>query len=164
MFDAEGDTYACDEMRRSKDNRMIFGYFPVNEFIKFGGKKMQNPPKSRHLTHPSDVYTVRELEDFLNEMMPNFYEELTSVEEYNAWTEPRYSPKVIFTSRDEEVPLAVRKLAVHYFLRFDFAFVSDLTDSIIRELNVTSYPRLILLKYNFEGKAFETDFYEGDFS
>ena len=30
MFDAEGDTYACDEMRRSKDNRMIFGYFPVN--------------------------------------------------------------------------------------------------------------------------------------
>lgn len=97
-------------------------------------------------------------------MMPNFYEELTSVEEYNAWTEPRYSPKVIFTSRDEEVPLAVRKLAVHYFLRFDFAYVSDLTDSIVKELNVTSFPRLILLKFNFESKVFETDFYDGDFS
>lgn len=58
----------------------------------------------------------------------------------------------------------MRKLAVHYFLRFDFAFVSDLTDSITRELNVTSFPRLILLKYNFEAKSFETDFYEGDFS
>jgi hypothetical protein len=58
----------------------------------------------------------------------------------------------------------VRKLAVHYFLRFDFAFVSDLTDNIIKELNVTSFPRLVLLKYNFEGKAFETDLYEGDFS
>ncbi len=58
----------------------------------------------------------------------------------------------------------MRKLAVHYFLRFDFAYISDLTDSIIKELNVTSFPRLILLKYNFEAKAFETDSYEGDFS
>lgn len=30
MVDVEGDTFACDDMRRSKDNRMIFGYYPVN--------------------------------------------------------------------------------------------------------------------------------------
>lgn len=30
MFYAEGETFACDDMRRTKDNRMIFGYYPVN--------------------------------------------------------------------------------------------------------------------------------------
>jgi len=48
-------------MRRTKDNRLIVGYYPSSEFINYGGKKMQNPPNSRQYTHPSDVYSVEEI-------------------------------------------------------------------------------------------------------
>ena len=48
-------------MRATKDNRMILGYYPTDQFINYGGKKMQNPPKNRQLNHRLDVYTVDEI-------------------------------------------------------------------------------------------------------
>lgn len=39
---------------------------------------------------------------------------------------------------------------MHYFSRFDFAFVSDLTDSITQQMNITSFPKLLVVKYNYE--------------
>lgn len=32
-------------------------------------------------------------------MIPNFYEEVESIEEYKEWLKPKYSPKLIFASR-----------------------------------------------------------------
>jgi hypothetical protein len=48
-------------MKKTKDNRMIVGYYPSTDFINYGGKLMQNPPLNRQYTHPSDVYTVEEI-------------------------------------------------------------------------------------------------------
>lgn len=45
-------------MRRTKDNRMILGYYPSSDFVNFAGKKMQNPPLNKNFDHPKDVYTV----------------------------------------------------------------------------------------------------------
>lgn len=67
-------------MRRTKDNRMVFGYYPSEQFVNYGGKRMQNPPKNRQFNHPSDVYTVQELETFIGQIMPNFFGEISSVE------------------------------------------------------------------------------------
>jgi hypothetical protein len=152
-------------MLRTKDNRMIFGYFPTDGFVNYGGKMMQNPPGNRHLNHPSDVFAVEELEAFIDEMVPNFFNELTSLEEYKEWLQPRYAPKLLFASREDDVPLVVRKLGVHFFLRFDLAFVSDLTESVIKELNITSFPRLLVLQFNFKEGTYEMTEWEGtDFS
>lgn len=76
---SEGATFACDDMRKSKDNRMIFGYYPAENFVNYGGKRMQNPPRNRQFNHPLDIFTVQELENFLEEMVPNFYQEIGSL-------------------------------------------------------------------------------------
>ncbi len=81
--------------------------------------------------------------------MPNFFKEINSKEEYEEWLEPLYSPNIIFASREEEIPEVLIRLGVHFFLKFEFGFVSDLTETVINELNITSYPALLVLKYNF---------------
>jgi hypothetical protein len=129
---------------------MIFGYYPVDEFINYGGKRMQNPPKNRQFNHPQDVYTVAELERFIDEMIPNFYEELESLEEYKEWLKPKYSPKLVFATREDEIPITLKKLGVHFFLRYDLMYVSDLTESVIKELNITSFPKLMIIRSNFK--------------
>jgi hypothetical protein len=48
-------------MRRDKDNRNIFGFYPSTEFVNYGGKLMQNPPLKKAFNHPSDRYTVTEI-------------------------------------------------------------------------------------------------------
>jgi hypothetical protein len=153
----EGEAYACDEMRRNKDNRMIFGYFPEGRFLSYAGKRMQNPPGNRHLNHPSDVFAVHELEAFVEEMLPNFFEELKSAEQYQEWLAVRHTPKLLFASREElaELPLLVRKLGVHFFLRFDLGFVNDLTESVLKGLNITSLPRLAVLEFNYKQAIYE---------
>jgi hypothetical protein len=35
---------------------------------------MQNPPGYRHLNHHSDVFYEEQLEAFVEEMVPNFFE------------------------------------------------------------------------------------------
>lgn len=65
-------------------------------------------------------------------MIPNFFEELTSLEQYREWLKPKYSPKLLFASREDDVPLVVRKLGVHFFLRFDLGYLSDLTDTVTK--------------------------------
>lgn len=115
----EGVTEVCDNLRRTKDNHAVIGYYPSGEFIIYAGKKMQNPPKSRQFRHPSDIYTVTEIEGFISEMMPNFYEEIDNYEDLERWLEPRYSPNLIMVTREEEIPLVVAQLGIHFFLRFD---------------------------------------------
>jgi hypothetical protein len=34
-------------------------------------------------------------------MIPNFFEELTSEEEYQEWLKVRHTPKLLFASREE---------------------------------------------------------------
>ena len=53
-----GQSQVCDDMRRTKDNHVIVGYFPSGEFINYADKKMQNPPRSRMFRHHSDTYQV----------------------------------------------------------------------------------------------------------
>lgn len=109
----------CDDMKRSKDNHAIMGYYPSGEFINYANKKMQNPPKNRLFRHPSDVYTVEEMENFLNEMLPNFFEDINSSEKFENWLLPRYSPNLIIATREEVIPVVVAQLGVTYFLKFD---------------------------------------------
>jgi hypothetical protein len=54
----EKQSQVCDDLRRTKDNHAIVGYYPSGEFINYAGKRMQNPPHSRQYKHPSDVYKV----------------------------------------------------------------------------------------------------------
>ena len=56
----QGVSKVCDELKKTKDNHAVVGYFPSGEFINYAGKKMQNPPISRSFRHPSDVYKVEE--------------------------------------------------------------------------------------------------------
>lgn len=81
--------------------------------------------------------------------MPNFYEEMTNIEDYYEWMRPRHTPKLVFLTREEEIPMVLKKLGVHYFLRFDLAYVSDLTESIVSKMNITSFPRLLAVNYNY---------------
>lgn len=61
--------------------------------------------------------------------------------------------------------MVVRKLGVHFFQRFDLGFVSDLTESIVKELTITSFPRLAVLEYNYKENIYEMSEWEGnDFS
>ena len=59
----------------------------------------------------------------------------------------------------------IKQLGVHYFLRFDLAFVSDLTESIVTQMNITTFPRLIVVKYNYEEYTYDIFHYKSsDFS
>jgi hypothetical protein len=108
-------------MRKTKDNHMIIGSYPSGDFINYAGKKMQNPPKTKVFRHATDVYTVEEVEQFLNEMMPDFYERLSSLEQFEQWLLPRYSPNLIVATREDDLPSVMARLGVHYFLRFEVA-------------------------------------------
>lgn len=85
------------------------------------------------------------MQAFIDEMIPNFFEEITSLEEYHQWLQVRHTPKLLFASREEDVPLVIRKLGVHFFLRYDLAFLNDLTETVTKQLNLTDFPRLLVL-------------------
>lgn len=75
--------------------------------------------------------------------------------------QPRYAPKILFASREDEVPLVLKKLGVNFFLRFDMGFVSDLSENVVDNVQISSFPALIVLKYNFEKKVLDAFPYEG---
>lgn len=102
---------------------------------------------------------MAELENFIDQIMPNFYQEIESLAQYEQFLEPKYAPKLLFATRDEEVPLVLKKLGVHFFLRFDSAFLSDLTESVVQKVKVPAFPSLLVLKYNFAKKVLEADRY-----
>ena len=58
------------------------------------------------------------------------------------------------------MPLVLKKLGVHYFLRFDMAFLSDLSESVVQKVKVPSFPSLLAIKYNFALKDLEIFRYE----
>ena len=101
------------------DNRMVIGYYPSSEFVNYGGKRMQNPPIQRNYEHPLDIYRTEELESFLTDIMPCFMQPLRNEQEYQEFLLPRYSPKLIFLTRDDTPPYVLHQLSVAYYMRFD---------------------------------------------
>jgi hypothetical protein len=59
---------------------------------------------------------------------------------------------LVFVSRDglDDVPTVLKMLSVAFFLRFDFGFLSDLTESVVKSFNMTAVPFLGVLEYNYE--------------
>lgn len=45
--------------------------------------------------------------------------------------------------------MVLKKLGVHYFQRLDLGFVSDLTESIVSKMNITTFPKLLAINYNY---------------
>lgn len=158
----EGDSNVCDELREKRQNRKVVVYYPAETFMNYGGKKLQDSALSQQYNHESDEFQVAEFEKLLEGIMPNFYEEMTSMEEYQEWLKVRHSPKLVFLTREEEIPLVLKQLAVHYFSRFDFAFVSDLTDSITQQMNITAFPKLLVVKYNYQEFLYDIFHYKAN--
>lgn len=67
-------------------------------------------------------------------MLPNFFQELTNEHDYMQWLDVRHTPKLVFVSRDnlEDVPAVLKMLSIAFFLRFDFGFLLDLTESVVK--------------------------------
>lgn len=95
----EGDSNVCDELREKRQNRKVVAYYPADTFMNYGGKKLQDSPLSQQYNHESDVFQVAEFEKLLDGIMPNFYEEMTSLEEYQEFLKVRHSPKLVFLTR-----------------------------------------------------------------
>jgi hypothetical protein len=69
----------------------------------------------------------------------------------------RHTPGLVFVSRDhlEDVPAVLKMLYVAFFLRFDFGFISDLTESVVKQFNMTAVPFLAVLDYNYKTGIYE---------
>ena len=108
-------------MERTKDNRDIVGTVPSADLKTFGHLAIQSPPETRSMRHSSDVYNKEELLNFVDGLLPNFYKELHNKEEYEGFLLPRYVPKIILFNREDEdeVSLTMKKISVHFHLRFD---------------------------------------------
>lgn len=39
----------------------------------------------------------------------------------------------------------MNQIGVYFFLKFDFGFVSDLTESVVNKANITKFPSLVVL-------------------
>jgi hypothetical protein len=73
--------------------------FPSTEFIQYGGKRLPSPQLSRVYNNRKDVVLPSEYEHLIEEIMPNFWEEIVSLEDYYEWMKPRRVPKAVFLSR-----------------------------------------------------------------
>ena len=51
--------------------------------------------------------------------------------------------------------MTLRKLGVHYFGRYELAYVSDLTESIVENMNITTFPKLLAINFNYENKTYD---------
>jgi hypothetical protein len=61
--------------------------------------------------------------------------------------------------------MVLKKLGVHYFQRLDLGFVSDLTESIVSKMNITAFPKLLAVSFNYEEQTYDIFPYkESDFS
>lgn len=112
--------------------------------------KMLEEGNYKIMDHKSEIFTVEDFQNFLDGVLPNYFEEMVGIQQYYDWLYPRYSPKVIFATREDQIPLVLKKINVHYYLRFDFGFVSDLTESIVKIMNITSFPRLMVVRFNYQ--------------
>lgn len=61
--------------------------------------------------------------------------------------------------------MVLKKLGVHYFQRLDLGYVSDLTESIVSKMNISTFPKLLAINYNYEEQTYDIFTYkESDFS
>jgi hypothetical protein len=75
----EGDVYPCDDMNEKKESRKIVSYYPQSRFMNYGGKKMQDKSGSQQYSHESDTFKVAEFERTIEDVLPNFFEEMTNL-------------------------------------------------------------------------------------
>jgi hypothetical protein len=113
---------ACNEIKRTNENRMIIGYQPNSKFTSFGDKVMQAPPTNRVFDQISDAYTVEQMVRFISQLTPNFLKEIRNTQEFEAFKVPKYVPKMIFACEEGQVPHVIKQLGVEFFLKFDVIF------------------------------------------
>ena len=51
--------------------------------------------------------------------------------------------------------MVMNQLGVHFFLKFDFGFVSDLTESVTSKSNTTTFPTLLIFRFNYQKQHYE---------
>lgn len=93
-------------------------------------------------------------------LLPNFYQEVHNLEEYEDSLYPHYSPKLlVFIRDDEDIPSVLKEIAITFFLKIDFIFVTDLTEDIVSQFSLKKYPSFVILKYNFNEAKHEHHYY-----
>lgn len=61
--------------------------------------------------------------------------------------------------------MTLKKLGVNYFGRYELAYVSDLTESIVEKMNITTFPKLLAIVFNYEQRIYDIFQYKDtDFS
>ncbi len=106
-------------MARNNENRAIHGLAPSDQLLTMGDKKLQRAPAYKTFRHPSDVYSVDEIMDFIDGLMPAFVTRVSTKEDLKEFLQPRYSPKLLYFTKEEWVPKNIGKLSVHFNLRID---------------------------------------------
>lgn len=92
---------------------------PSDKLLTMGDKKLQRSPATKTFRHPSDVYTVEEITDFVEGLVPYFITHVATQQDLKEFLSPRYSPKLLYFTKEESAPLNIGKLTVHFNLRVD---------------------------------------------
>lgn len=62
----------CQLIKDHNENRMLVGLKPTDEFFTLGRKRLQRAPTEVTFNHASDVYTVSDITDFVEKLVPNY--------------------------------------------------------------------------------------------
>ena len=62
---------------------------------------------------------MAEVVEFIEGLVPTYLREVVSMEEYEELLVPRYSPKMLYFTKEDEAPLNIRKLSTIFTLRLD---------------------------------------------
>lgn len=84
-----------------------------------GSKKLQQAPGHKTFRHPSDVYTVDEIVEFIEGLLPVFITPVATTRDLEEFLKPRYSPKLLYFTKEEDAPRNIAKLTVYFNLRID---------------------------------------------
>ena len=111
-------------MTDNNENRAIHGVAPSDKLLTMGNKKLQRSPTYKTLRHPSDVYHVEEFIDFIEGLVPTFIVPVATGEDLKEFLRPRYSPKLLYFTKEEGAPKNIGKLSVYFNLRIDVQSLS----------------------------------------
>lgn len=92
---------------------------PTDHFFTLGQKRLQRAPTEVTYNHPSDVYTVAGLAEFLENLVPNYAATVATQDELREFLVPRYAPKLLYFTKEEEAPFNLRKLNTYFQCQID---------------------------------------------
>lgn len=69
----------CDDLYDRREIRKVVGFFPNSTFMHYRGKLLENPSRSLQYLHSHDDFYVVEFEKLLEQVTPNFFEEIKSL-------------------------------------------------------------------------------------